>query len=240
MGNPHFPLPRCDAIVVVFLSRWFYNTVHKYFAKSISSKSGDPMTTNRFATVPIGWMAIATGVSVILAVVFLILMYTVNMSFGKVNDVFNSILGISSGILAWMLYAEHHSRSPRMSQITLVFAGTGAIFTMIGSVLIIFDFTGFVLAGWYTAVGNALIGLWLAAFCTSIRHRDGFPHKLGTFGLVVGIIMAFGLLGIPGILTGVDSMDSLPWYLLAGYFGFIGTYLLYAIWTIWFGKMAIN
>ena len=198
------------------------------------------MTTRSFSTVTIGWAAIATGVAIILAVVFITLMYTVNISFGVVNDVFNSIIGITSVLLAWMLYPEHHARSPVMSQITLVLAVIGAISTIVGSVLIIFDFTGFVLAGWYTAVGNALIGLWLATFCYSMQRAAIFPHNLVTFGLVVGIIMALGLLGIPGILTGVDSMDLLPWYLLVGFLGFIGTYLLYPIWTIWFGQSAIK
>ena len=198
------------------------------------------MTTRSFSTATVGWAAIATGVAVILAVIFITLMYTVSMSFGVVNDVFNSIIGITSVLLACMLYPEHHARSPVMSQITLVLAVIGAISTVVGSVLIIFDFTGFVLAGWYTAVGNALIGLWLAAFCYSMQRGDRFPRNLVTFGLVVGVIMALGLLGIPGILTGVDSMDSLPWYLLAGFFGFIGTYILYPIWTIWFGQIAIK
>jgi hypothetical protein len=198
------------------------------------------MTTNHFSTATIGWTAIATGASAILAVVFLTLMYTVNMSFGSVNDVFNSIIGISSVILAWMLYAEYHARSPLMGQIALLLALVGAIFTIIGSVLIIFGFTDFVLAGWYTGIGNALIGLWLAAFCYSLLSGDTLPHNLVIFGLVVGAFMAVGLIGIPGILARIDSMESMPWYLYIAGFGYFGTYLLYPIWMIWFGRIVIK
>jgi hypothetical protein len=198
------------------------------------------MTTNTFSPSAIGWTAIATGVSVILAVVFLTLMYTVNSSFGRVNDVFNSIIGISSGILAWMLYAEHHAKSPLMGQFALLLAAIGAVFIIIGSVLIIFGFTDFVLAGWYTGVGNALIGLWLAAFCYSMLPGAALPHNLVIFGLVIGAFMAMGLLGIPGILAGVDSMESMPWYLGVAYLGFFGTYILYPIWTIWLGQMLLH
>ena len=193
------------------------------------------MTKNNFPRTAVGWMAIATGVSVILAALFLILMYTVNPSVGKLNDIFNAILGIASGVLASMLYPQHHARSPLVSRIALVLAVVGVFFSIVGSVLIIFDFTGFVLAGFYTAVGSALIGLWLAAFCTSMQHSDILPRTLVKFGLVVGAIMGLGLLCIPGILMGIDSMASLPWYLLAGFFGFLGTYILYPIWTIWLG-----
>lgn len=73
------------------------------------------MTTSNFPTPTTGWIAIATGVSATLAIIFLTLMYTVNQSFGRVNDVFNSIIGISSLVLAWMLYAEQHAQSPLMS-----------------------------------------------------------------------------------------------------------------------------
>jgi len=196
----------------------------------------EPMTINNFSASTIGWVAIVTGVSAILAVIFLTLMTTVNMSFGKVNDVFNAIIGISSAVLAWMLYAEHHAKSPLMSQIALALAVVGAIFTIVGSVLIIYGFTDFVLAGWYSGVGYALIGLWLVAFCYSMQRGDALPHNLIIFGLVVGAFMAVGLIGITGIFTGIDSMESMPWYLYIAFFGWLGTYILYPIWMIWLGR----
>ena len=194
------------------------------------------MTTSNFSTPTIGWVAIATGVSAILAVIFLILMATVNMSFGKVNDVFNAMIGISSAVLAWLLYAEYHAKSPLMGQIALVLAVVGAIFTIVGSVLIIFGFTDFVLAGWYSGIGNALIGLWLAAFCYSLLRGDALPNNLAVFGIVVGAFMVTGLFGIPGIFAGIDSMESMPWYLYIAFLGWLGTYILYPIWTIWLGR----
>ena len=179
------------------------------------------MTTSNFSTATIGWVAIAVGVSAILAVISLTLMATVNQSFGVVNDVFNGIIGISSAMLVGMLYAEHHAKSPLLSQVAFVLALVGAILVVVGSVLVIFKFTGFVLAGWYTGVGNAFIGLWLVAFCYSMQRGDGFPTNLITFGLVVGLVMAMGLLGISGIFARIDSMESLPWYLNIGYLGFL-------------------
>ena len=194
------------------------------------------MTTSNFSSATTGWVAIATGTSAILSLIFLTLMYTVSPSFGKVNDVFNSVIGISSVVLAWMLYAEHHAKSPSMSQIALTLAMVGAIFTIIGSILIIFGFTDFILAGWYSSIGYALIGLWLATFCYSLLRSDTLPHNLVIFGIVVGAFMAIGLLGIPGIIARVDSIESLPWYLYVAFFGWLGTYILYPIWTIWLGR----
>ncbi len=197
------------------------------------------MTSNYLSSTTTGWIAIATGASAILAVVFLILMYTVKRSFGRVNDYFNSVIGILSVILAWQLYSEFHAESPLMSQIALVLVLVGAIFTIIGSVLAIFNYTDFVLAGWYSAIGYALIGIWLAGFCYALLRGALLPHNLVVFGFVVAAFMAIGLLGIPGILAGIDSMESMPWYLYIAFFGWLGTYILYPIWAIWLGRLLL-
>jgi hypothetical protein len=197
------------------------------------------MTTSTFSTSSTGWIAIATGVSGILAAVFLALMFSGYPAFGRFNDGMNSVLGILSALLAAMLYAEHHARSPLLSQIALVLALVGAVFVIIGSVLIIFGYTGFVLAGWYSSLGFALIGLWLLLFCYSMLRGGVFPHNLIVVGLIVGGLMAFGLFAIAGILTKIDSMQSLPWFLNVALFGWLGI-LLYLIWTIWLGRMLLK
>ena len=194
------------------------------------------MTTSDLTPATIGWIAIFTGVVAILAVICLILMYTVNQSFGKVNDVLNIFIGVASVTLALMLYAEHHARSPLLSQFALAFAVVGVIFTILGSILIIFGFTDFVLAGWYSSIGFALIGIWLIIFCYSFLNINVLPHNLIIFGIVSGAFMAVGLFGIPGIIRGIDSMESMPWYLYVAFFGWLGTYILYPIWAIWLGR----
>jgi hypothetical protein len=198
------------------------------------------MTTSSLLSPRIGWVAIVTGVSVIIAVITLILMAMVNNIFGTVNDVFNSIVGISSAVLAVMLYAQHHAKSPLLSQIALALAVLGAIFTIVGSVLIIFGYTDFILAGWYTGVGNALIGLWLVLFSYSMLRGGALPHNLIVFGLVAGAFMAVGLIGISGIIAKIDSWESMPWILYIAFFGWLGTYLLYPIWTIWLGRILLR
>lgn len=197
------------------------------------------MITSNVSTSALGWTGIAVGVIAILAVVFLTLMATVNSSFGKVNDVFNSLIGISSVILAWMLFAEHQVRSPLMSRVGLALAVLGMVFTIIGSILIIYSYTDFVLAGWYTGIGNALIGLWLAAICYTLLSGDVLPRSLIIFGIVAGAFMAVGLIGIFGILAGIDNM-KMPWYLYIAFFGYLGTYILYPIWAIRLGLFLLS
>lgn len=198
------------------------------------------MTTNRISTSTIGWVALGTGISVVLAVLLLILTATGSMFFGAVNDVLNGIIGISSAVLAWMFYTEHRAKSPLISHMALALAIVGAIFSIVGSLLILYGFTDFFLAGLYSGLGNALIGLWLMAFCYSMQRNDELPHNLILFGLVVGAFMALGLMGIPGILARIDSMVSMPRYLYVALFGWLGTYILYPIWTIWLGRHLLS
>ena len=191
---------------------------------------------NKINSSTIGWIALGTGITIIIAVLSLILMFTVGMFFGAVNDVFNGVFGMSSAVLAWLLYAEHRAQSPLISRMALTLALVGAIVSMIGSVLILFDFTGFLLAGLYSCLGNAFIGVWLVALCYTMQRSDRFPHSLISFGLVAGSVMALGLIGITGILARIDDLAFLPWYLYLALFGWLGTYILYPIWTIWLGK----
>ena len=167
--------------------------------------------------------------------IFLILMYTVNRSLGKFNDILNSLIGIESAILAGFFYAEYHDQSLLVNQVALALAVGGAIFTIIGSILSLFGITDFVLAGWYLATGNGFISLWLVILCYSLLGFGGWPHNIAIFGIVAGAFMAIGLFSIPGIFMAIDSMESLPWYLYIAFVGWFGTYILYPIWAIWLG-----
>ncbi|HSN93739.1 MAG TPA: hypothetical protein VLR89_01610 [Anaerolineaceae bacterium] len=194
------------------------------------------MTTSNLSPNTIGWTGIITGTAAILAMIFLALMVSVSDTFGKINDVFNSLIGIASAVLAWMLYTQFRSQPPALSQIGLALAAFGAVFTIIGSILVMSGSTGFVLAGWFTGIGNALIGLWLISFCYSLLGAAGQPQNLLVFGIVTGAFMTTGLVGIPGITAKIDSMQAMPWYLSIAFFAYLGTYILYPIWAIILGR----
>ena len=127
-----------------------------------------------------------------------------------------------------------------MIQFGVAIAILGAIFSVIGSILILYEFTGYFLAGLYSALGNALIGVWLLSFCYSMQGSEVLPRRLTGFGFVVAAFMALGLIGIPGIVAGIDSMESMPGYLFVASLGWFGTYLLYPIWLISLGRSLLH
>jgi len=198
------------------------------------------MTASNFSSSLIGWVAIATGVVGIFSLIFIILFFTVGQPFGTLNDICIGLTGIMSGVLAWMLYAEHHAQAPLMSQVTLGLAIIGALVVALGSILVIFGIKGWYLAGLYMSVGNALIGLWLLAMNYAVQQNNPWSHGLVVFGLIIGIIMALGLVAIPGIFQGIDSWESASWYInYIGLPGGIGYLILYPIWCILLGRIIL-
>lgn len=195
------------------------------------------MTTNTFSALTIGWAAIATGIAGLLALVFIILLFTVGQPFGTLNDICIGIAAILSGVLAWMLFPQVHRQLPLLSQVALVVALAGALIVTIGSVLVIFGIKGWYLAGLYMAVGNALIGLWLLGLNVSARQGDFWSNGLVISGMVIGVIMLLGLAAIPGIFRGIDAWESAPWYInYVGWAGALGWLVLYPAWCIWLGR----
>jgi len=197
------------------------------------------MVTAIFSPSTMGWVALATGVTGILALVFIILLFTVGQPFGALNDICIGLAAILSGLLAWMYYPQYPAQAPLFSQVMLVVALAGALVAVVGSVLVIFGVTGWFLAGLYMAAGYALIGLWVLGLSYSALQSNSMSHGLVIFGMVIGSIMAIGLVAIPGIFHRIDAWDAALWYINLGQAGGVGYLILYPIWCIWLGRILL-
>jgi hypothetical protein len=139
-----------------------------------------------------------------------------------------------------LLYAQGSAESWLLSLIALILASAGAIVVTIGSVLVISGKTGWFKAGLYIAAGNALIGLWLFGLNYSALNSSSWGLGLAVFGLIVGIIMALGLVSIPGIFSGIDSQESASClFSYVGQAGGLGWLFLYPIWCILLGTIIL-
>jgi hypothetical protein len=194
------------------------------------------VTQGGFASTTTGWVALTAGLACVLAVVLIALFFTLGEPFGTLNDVANGLAGTLCGLLAWLLYAQHPPKSPLAGRLALILAVVGALAVIAGSVLVISKFTGAVQAGWYTAVGNASLGLWLTAFSYSAPRTTILTARLSTLGIIVGISMAVGIIALPALIAGMDTMGSLPWYLNLAFVGVLGTYILFPVWAVWLGR----
>jgi hypothetical protein len=167
----------------------------------------------------------------------LIVMFFVGEPFGLINDVGNGALALLSGVLATASLASTHSPGRGLTMATSV-AVAGAVVAVLGSALIIFDITGYFLAGLVSGTGFALIGVWLVVLSRSNEAVSALrlSARLVMFGTVAGAVMAVGLVNVAGIVMGVDDMDAAPGWLLIGGAGWTGTYLLLPIWGIWLSR----
>lgn len=189
------------------------------------------------ATSMVGWVALTTGGVGLAALLFIILFYTVGGLFGPLNDLCNGLLGILSGVLATLLYAQVRTDAPLLSLVGLVLALVGAVVVPVGSALVVSGRIGWYRAGFYTMAGFAAIGLWLVGQNLQAQLGEGWPRGLVIAGLVVGGLMILGLAAIPGFFSDVDSWETSPWYLK--YVGMsassLGWLVLYPLWCIWLG-----
>jgi hypothetical protein len=176
----------------------------------------------------------------LLGIVSLILFFIVGGSFGALNDLCNAVEAILSAALAWSLFSWLRSHAPRLSGFAQITALVGALIAAIGSVLIIFDVTGWYLAGLYSMFGFALVGVWLFILNITAPRSSWWPRRLAQLGLATAACMAIGFLAGPGILAGVDDTDAAPWLVNLGLLGSLGWMFLYPFWCIWLGRLLVS
>ena len=193
---------------------------------------------NGFNSKLTGWLVLLVGVTGILAITTLLLFFVGlfqnirALSFmGHLNDAINSFASILSAILAVALYPTARRFLPRLSLILLIGVWIGAIAIAFGSWLIVTGRSDVELSSYYYFLGNGLIGIWLWELNRIARHQSAWPHNLTRLGLIASVFMMVGLLGLYGILLGLDESDFSPLMMVTG-ISFLGTGILYPIWGL--------
>ncbi len=177
-----------------------------------------------------GRLAVAVGVVAGGSAVLLLTYFIVGGPFGLINDVGNGATGVLSAILAWRLRSYVAGRA---GEVAVGAAVVGAAITVVGSFLVMSETTGYFLAGLVSSIGFAGIGVWLLILNRS--STVGWP-RLRSLGVVTGALMALGIVMLPGVVMGLDDMDTAPAWIWVGELGWAGIYLAYPVWAIRFGR----
>jgi hypothetical protein len=198
------------------------------------------MATADLSPTLIGWLAIGAGIVGLFGFVSIALFFSFGQPFGSINDACIGMAAVLSVVLAYMLHPRLHGQSPLLSRIALVMATLGSILVLVGSVLAISGAKGWFLSGLYMAAGNALIGLWLVAVCYFAMKGRYLPQAICILGIVVGIIMALGVVTFPGIIRGSDPneynitvINAIWWVSSLAYLSF------YPVWCILLGRRMV-
>jgi hypothetical protein len=156
--------------------------------------------------------------------VSLLVFFAVGEPWGTLNDAGNVLLALLCGVFAVRLHRA-------TSVVATIVAVLGTAVCLVGSYLVMTDTTGYFLAGLVTAVGFALIGCWLVV----LGWTGGVPAPV--LARLAGATMALGLVTLPGIVTGLDDLDSAPWWILvAETIGWLATSLLLPWWAFRYAR----
>lgn len=182
-------------------------------------------------------LALAVGVVALGSLISLAVFFAIRGPFGAINDWSIGVFGALSALLAFVLYRRGYIEPPGLATLVTGAAIVGAVIVVVGAALVITDTTGFLLAGLVESVGFALIGLWLIALSRSMASTSRWPRRLPLLGIVAGIVMAIGIIVIPGVAMGLDDMATAPGWVWIGFIGWLGIFLFYPIWSLWFGRV---
>jgi hypothetical protein len=110
----------------------------------------------------------------------------------------------------------------------LLVAWAGAAAIAVNAVLVAFGQMDWMLGGMYTAIGYALIGIWLLGLLLTLRGDLFFDLGLVRLGLIAGAAMLFGFLAGP-LLAGRLEMAFQPLAWIA-YIGAGAGWILFPVW----------
>jgi hypothetical protein len=201
---------------------------------------------NGFISKMTGRLALLVGILGILAFVSLILFFVGlfqnirSLSFmGSINDTINALASVLSVVLASVLHPALRRLMPRLSLVLLIGVWAGAIAVTFGSWLIQTGRSDVELSSYYFFFGNGLIGIWLWVLNRMARQQAVWPRNLTHLGLIASVFMMLGLLGLYGILLGLDGNDYSPLITVTG-ISFFGTGIFYPIWSLRLGRWILS
>ncbi|HEX9333955.1 MAG TPA: hypothetical protein VF896_18835, partial [Anaerolineales bacterium] len=87
--------------------------------------------------------------------------------------------------------------------------------------------------------GNGLIGIWLWVLNHITRGQTVWHRSLTQFGSIASIFMMVGLLGLYGVLLGLDGNDYSPLIMVTG-LSFLGIGIFYPIWCLQLGRWILR
>ncbi len=180
-------------------------------------------------------VALALGIVLLFSLVTLALFFAIGGPFGALNDWSIGVSGVLAVTFVLAIRATDVADASVDGVILRAVAVVGGILVVVGAWLVISDTTGFLLAGLVESLGFALFGCWLIALSRSMAPGGRWPPRLPTLGYATGILLVIGLIVAPGIVMGLDDMDTAPWWVWVGFVGWLGIFVLLPIWSIWLG-----
>jgi hypothetical protein len=88
-----------------------------------------------------------------------------------------------------------------------------------------------------SSVGFAGIGAWLVTLNRGDAAATVPSRPLRALGLAAGGLMTLGIVAAPGLAMGLDDMAAAPAWVWVGLLGWLGIFVAYPAWAIWFANV---
>jgi hypothetical protein len=182
-------------------------------------------------------IAIALGVVLLFSVVTLALFFAMGGPFGALNDWSIGAAGVLAAALVLSMRAGGLGGSSAGRVVGSALAVIGGVLVVVGAWLVISERTGFLLAGLVESFGFALFGIWLTCLNWAMATSGRWSRRVARLGLATGVMLTIGLIVAPGIVMGLDDMETAPWWVWVGFVSWLGIFVLLPIWSISLGAI---
>jgi hypothetical protein len=183
-------------------------------------------------------IGIGLGTVLLFSLVTLALFFAIGGPFGALNDWSIGVSGLLAAAFVLAIRWSGLTGGSVSGGVLAAVAVVGAVLVVVGAWLVISDTTGFLLAGLVESFGFGLFGCWLIALSRDMATIGQWPRALPNLGYATGIVLLLGLIVAPGIVMGLDDMETAPWWVWVGFVGWLGIFVLLPIWSIWLGFVA--
>lgn len=164
----------------------------------------------------------------ILAIITLSLLYAGIPFFGPVNDILTAVSAVLIAILIWQLFPLIREKNALVGIVFSLIAWAGTAAIAINAVMVAFGGLGWKEGGMYTAVGFALVGIWLIALLFTIPPQPFLTDGLVRLGIIAGVAMLFGFLAGPLMAERLDlAVKPIVWL---AYVGAGAGWLMFPVW----------
>ena len=197
----------------------------------------------------IGRFTLAAGISALIQIILLTLMFAVSRSpYGRISDYFYVLTPLLILPLFLMIRKFQGGQSSDISLIIQIIGVIGILIASLAQVVLLFKIIDFKQSIWGNSIGLGLIGIPILVLSLINFGNSNLPASFNWFGVILGVVMA---VGIPAVFFFIDEFfalshsGGLDWAsvnplfypaVLAGVLTQIGL----PVWLIWAAKLILS
>jgi hypothetical protein len=195
-----------------------------------------------------GWAAFFSGIASIVALVSLILFFSLETSassaqtphlWGPISDIAPIFQMLFLLIVAVTFYFSQRALAPRVSLISCLIGMVGMGGVVLLQILLRLNILAFEQEVTLVLFATALVGVWLVMTSISGRRQGSLPSRLAWLGMAVGVAFVFEpvMLSAAGGAIAWRVFMSNYLLLVGSAVVFLVSYVGFPVWAFWLGRV---